>query len=410
MVSKPYDFAGGAILLPHTARKLKILSDYLDQYLRVRCVLPQQSRFKLAIVDGFAGGGRYSDGEAGSPIVFLETLQKVVSELTLKRKIDGMASLSVQCRLILNDSDPDAVQELKKNIAPVLASIKDLTPELTINPSVTCKRFEEAFPQIKQELLDGGYGNVLFNLDQCGHSLVSRTTIDEILATFRSSEVFLTFMIESLLSFLRKNDPAGLLGQLRHFGLKDTDAEQIEPLLSKTEWLGTAERIVYNAFKGAAAFVSPFSVHNPEGWRYWLMHFSSATRARQVYNDVLHRNATHQAHFGRSGLNMLSYDPDREGGLYLFDDDGRKKALEQLMTDVPRVVSGFGDAIGVEAFYRDIYSLTAAHSEDIRAALYNADDLEIITPNGGERRKSGTISNDDTIRLKTQRSFHFQWK
>lgn len=93
-----------------------------------------------------------------------------------------------------------------------------------------------------------------------------------------------------------------------------------DALISRKDWLGTAERIVYNAFRLYAPFHSPFSINNSDGWRYWLIHFSKSYRARQVYNNILHDNASLQAHFGRSGLNMLSYDSQHdEGMLYLFD-------------------------------------------------------------------------------------------
>ena len=408
MVRKRYEWADGAELAPHTARKLKILGDYFDQYLRIRCKLPQQSRFRLAVVDGFAGAGRYSKGEAGSPIVLIETLRNVATTLSLKRAIDGMAPLTIDCNLILNDADPTVAGLLRENIAPLLAATRAEVPNLHIRCDVRSHEFEAAFPKIKEELLSGGFRNVLFNLDQCGHKLVSRATIDDILGSFRSSEIFLTFMIESLMTFLKKANPEGLLKQIQHLGVKSGDMDEIQYLMSNKEWLGTAERIVFNSFRGAAAYVSPFSIHNPEGWRYWLIHFAQSQKARQVYNDTLHRNSTHQAHFGRSGLNMLTYDPDREGSLYLFDSDGRKAAAEQLLVDVPRVISGFGDAISVDAFYQDIYNLTPAHSDDIKSALFECPDIEVSTPAGSARRRAGTISPNDIIRLKEQRSFHFR--
>lgn len=410
MVRKRYEWADGADLAPHTARKLKILGDYFEEYLRVRCRIPQQSRFRLAVVDGFAGAGRYSKGEAGSPIVLIDTLRRVASELAITRAVDGMAPLTIECHLILNDASPEVADLLRKNIAPVLSEVREKVPNLRIKCDVLNKEFETIFPEIKGQLQAGGFRNVIFNLDQCGHKLVSRETIDDILASFRSSEIFLTFMIESLLTFLRKENSQGLLRQIQHLGVKSGDMDEIEPVMSNKAWLGTAERIVFNSFRGAAAFVSPFSIHNPDGWRYWLIHFAQAPRARQVYNDILHRNSTHQAHFGRSGLNMLTYDPQLEGALYLFDADGRKAAAEQLLMDVPRVVSGFGDAITVETFYQDIYNLTPAHSEDIKAAIFGCDDIEVTTPAGGERRRAGTIAPQDVIRLKAQRSFHFLWK
>ena len=62
-------------------------------------------------------------------------------------------------------------------------------------------------------------------------------------------------------------------------------------MMTRNEWLGTAERTVFDAFRLCAPYVSPFSINNPDGWRYWLIHFANTYRARQVYNNILHGNA-----------------------------------------------------------------------------------------------------------------------
>lgn len=53
MVRKDYNWASGAKLEEHSRRKLKILREYFSEYLAVRCKLPQQERFRIAVVDGF---------------------------------------------------------------------------------------------------------------------------------------------------------------------------------------------------------------------------------------------------------------------------------------------------------------------------------------------------------------------
>lgn len=50
MSKKPYPWLTGAVLEEHSRRKHKVISEYLARYLAVRCQLPQQSRFRLAIV------------------------------------------------------------------------------------------------------------------------------------------------------------------------------------------------------------------------------------------------------------------------------------------------------------------------------------------------------------------------
>jgi hypothetical protein len=221
-----------------------------------------------------------------------------------------------------------------------------------------------------------------------------------------SVEIFYTFAIEALLSFLNKSEPDLLTKQLSYLKINKPDLEHLRGEISNTAWLGNAEKIVFETFKNCASYVSPFSINNPNGWRYWLIHFANSYRARQAYNNVLHENSSSQAHFGRSGLYMLSYDPDHENGtLYLFDTSGREKAREQLLDDIPRLVSERGDAVDIGEFYEDIYNVTPAHNDDIHQAIIDNPDLEVITPSGGERRKPNKISIGDVMKLKEQKSF-----
>jgi hypothetical protein len=207
------------------------------------------------------------------------------------------------------------------------------------------------------------------------------------------------------LAFLGKRDPALLVSQLGFLGVTPTNLAPLERRMSNNEWLGAAERLVYEAFRSCATYVSPFSINNPDGWRYWLLHFANNVHARQEYNNILHQNNSMQAHFGRPGLHMLSYDPSHEGALYLFDVSGRESARQQLLEDIPRLVTEFGDVVDVGQFYSSIYNMTPAHMDDVHSAMIENPDLEVITEKGGERRKSGTIEGTDTLRMKRQRTF-----
>ncbi|MBY3108258.1 three-Cys-motif partner protein TcmP [Rhizobium laguerreae] len=406
MIAKPYTFAVGAKLEDHTKQKHKILREYFDRYLWVRCQLPQQSKFRVAIVDGFAGGGRYEDGSPGSPLIFLEALANATTSFNIRRAAEKMAEFSIECLMILNDDDPEVVEFLKRQVAPVLAGIKVTVPKLHVHVIFLNKSFETIYPEIKALLEQGSYPNVLFNLDQCGHSQVHSSTLTDIMRSFRAPEIFYTFMIESLIAFLRKGDPKRYRKQLSHLKLTPEALEALGTQMSNHAWLGSAEKVVFDSFHDCAAFVSPFSINNPKGWRYWLIHFANNYRARQEYNNVLHRNSTMQAHFGRSGLRMLSYTAsDPSSGLYLFEDADRARARDQLHDDIPRLVNEYGDAIRVGEFYRGIYNMTPAHMDDIHASVMNNPDLEVVTESGGARRTSNKIIASDVLRLKQQRSF-----
>ena len=410
MVEKPYPWPE-ATLEDHSRRKHKILREYFSRYLTVRCQLPQQERFRLAVVEGFAGGGRYTCSSPGSPLIFVEELRASVTASNIRRTAQGLRPLMIECLLILNDANRAAIEILKENLAPLLAEIKTHVPQLHIAVSYLNEPFEAAYPEIKALLEKGRFRSVLFNLDQCGHSRVHRGTLIDILRSHQAVEIFYTFSIGSLLAFLRTNEPAALAAQLAHLGLSDDGLKELESAMSKQAWLGVAEQLVFGTFRDCAPYVSTFSINNPDGWRYWLIHFANSYRGRQEYNDILHQNSTAQAHFGRSGLDMLAYDPrDERGTLYLFDVLGRASAKEQLMDDIPRFVSDIGDAVSVGEFYESIYNATPAHKDDIHFAIMDNPDLEVITEAGGERRRTNTIAVGDVIRLKSQRTMFPMFK
>lgn len=333
---------------------------------------------------------------------FLEVFTNLLKEQF--ELVEIFASRAVS--YFLGYAEPGTIDILKGRVEPLVAAARAEVPKLHLQVVYFDKPFEELYPEAKALLAQGRYQNVLFNLDQYGHSDVEAKTITDIGTSFSSAEVFYTFAISSLLAFLPKSNPALLAKHLSFLGATPTNISVLESQMSKNEWLGAAERLVFEAFRSCAQFVSPFSINNPSGWRYWLIHFANNNyRARQEYNNVLHQNSSMQAHFGRSGLNMLAFDPAHdEGSLYLFDVSGRTRAKEQLLEDIPRLVTEFGDAVSVSQFYSSIYNMTPAHMDDIHGAMIENTDLEIVTETGGERRKHNTIRPDDTLRMKKQRT------
>jgi three-Cys-motif partner protein len=166
MSLKPIPWTTGATLEEHSKRKHKVVGEYVAQYLAVRCQLPQQARFRLAIVDGFAGGGRYKCGSPGSPLIFLEKLQAATEAFNVRRSAEGMSPIDIECLLILNDYDPETIKLLKQNIAPLIAHISENVPRLHVRDVYFNKKFEVAYPDIKRLIESGKYQNVLFNLDR----------------------------------------------------------------------------------------------------------------------------------------------------------------------------------------------------------------------------------------------------
>jgi len=407
LARKDYDWEKGANLDEHTKRKHKILKEYFSQYLITRCKHPKQERFKLAVVDGFSGAGLYKCGSFGSPLIFLDELDKTSKLINIQRATDGMRPIEIECYLLFNDSKKDAIEKLEQNVAGLLGEIRTNNQRLHIKVDYSNKKFASAYPEIKEALKIAKYPNVLFNLDQCGYSTVNIAILEDIMSSWGSVEAFLTFSINTIKTYLSLDEEKSkvLMG---HPELRAEIYSYIQDggdVINKKDWMGFAEQVIFERLNSCATYVSPFSINNPDGWRYWLMHFANRPAARRVYNNVLHDNASYQAHFGRSGLQMLSFNPKEDTNMYLFDADSRASAKISLHEDIPHLVDLYGDAISMEDFYLTIYKETAAHSEDIHSVLIESDDLEVLTPLGNKRRKANAIKISDTVRLKTQKTF-----
>ncbi|MEH6742782.1 three-Cys-motif partner protein TcmP [Hyphomonas sp.] len=407
MPSKSYQWEAGAILGDHSKKKHQILREYLSEYLRIRCSVPQQSRFRLAVVDAFCGGGVYAGGEVGSPIIFLDTFCNVSEEINLQRAIDGMAQITFECFCIFNDEDAAAIAALRNNLAPHIARCQD-SEHVRLQVHFMNSEFEDAYPIIKARLAgERVTRNVFFNLDQCGSKHVKRETIVDILRSYQSAEILLTFAIRAMMSRLPLRRAPARDTILRSHGVSLSDVDDLDNLGRKPEWRAAIEQLIFDSYRNCAPYVSPFAINNPDGWLYWLLHFANEHKARQVYNDLLHENSGVQGHMGRAGLNMLTYDPSNEGIEYLFQDDDRQRARDQLMDDIPKAISEFGDAVLLDEFLRSVANETPAHSMDINQAMIDNPDIKVETVNGGERRSASGIRRTDSLIMKPQRSLFF---
>lgn len=402
-----YNWEHGALLEDHSKQKLKILRNYFYQYLYTRCKFPQQEFFRLSVVDGFAGGGKYKCGSPGSPIIFIEELLNFSNNINIFRKTNKFKPLHIECLLLLNDSDPTAINLLKQNISPYIQEI-EATPYLFIRFEYINGEFKSNYPTIKERVESSNCrNNVLFNLDQFGQTDADINTIRTILHSFPRTEIFYTFAIQSLLTYANEKSIIPYKQILNENNISTKDALDPEYLITRQEELGVYERIVFDAFRSCSTFVSPFSINNPTGWRYWLLHFSNVYRAREVYNNILHEASSSQAHFGRSGLNMLSFNQtEQDSFLYTFDSAASEQTKQQLFTDIPRFLSHYGDSIPLLDFFNDIYNQTPASSNIIKQSLIDIPDIEIIKEDGGIRRRAKSINTkSDFIKLKDQRSF-----
>ena len=403
MPERRYDW-DAAVLGEHSRKKHEILEEYFRRYLFERCKHPRRRTFRFAIVDAFSGAGKYDDDSPGSSLIFAETVFRAAKEINLDRAVKGLPIVDFACLMIVNDSDKDALRDLDQRLAPFRTGLDD---HVDFQTMAFPGEFEVVADAILATVRNRRFQSVLYNLDQYGYSDVTLTTLRRLAVSAQSVEIFLTFAVQAMLTYLSRNDPDAVLRRLRHLGIERKELETIDRWSSKPEWLGAIERLVFDQLGQSAPFVSPFSINNPSGWRYWLMHFARRHRARQVYNDVLHDKSARQAHYGRAGLKMLGHDPAHKRQLYLFDGNAREAARDELPDDIPRLIAEKADAIPIGEFLRNVYNQTPAHSDDINHSIFECAEVEVLTPNGNPRRKSHTINATDSLRLRQQRPFYF---
>lgn len=409
MSKKNYDWENGAQLEEHSKKKHTILKEYFRQYLLIRCQHIQQTKFKLIIVDGFSGSGVYMCGTYGSPLIFIAVLREAAAEINILRESKNFPIIEFECHIFFNDNDIHAIEGLKKNVSILNRALEINISQLSICYDYYNDDFDLFYRKVKPQLLAKKCNNIIFNLDQCGYSHATSDILKDIIYSWKSAEIILTFMIRSMLAYLSQtnNRNVPLEPEVeKNINLLLRDGNK---LLHKKEWLGEVEKITFNHLSECAPYVSPFSISNPGGWQYWLMHFATSYRARQVFNDVLHQDDDTQVHFGRSGLKMLSYEFQKnEGQLYLFDDDSRLLAKQELYLDIPHMIEETSErALSVEKFYQLAYSATPAHCDDIHEMMIENPDIIVSTDTGGKRRSTHTIKKTDILRLNIQKTFTF---
>ncbi|MYE21636.1 MAG: three-Cys-motif partner protein TcmP, partial [Synechococcus sp. SB0662_bin_45] len=98
---------------PHSKAKLEVLRAYLRQYFDRLAVSRRREELKLDLVDGFAGGGTFQDGDKilpGSPLVMLEEAEAARHRLNEGRD----KKLEINCRFYFIDKERSHTDHLRQ--------------------------------------------------------------------------------------------------------------------------------------------------------------------------------------------------------------------------------------------------------------------------------------------------------
>ncbi|MDR2205069.1 MAG: three-Cys-motif partner protein TcmP [Flavobacteriaceae bacterium] len=185
-------------ILPHTQAKLDLFKGYLEHYLRVLCRADFCPR--INIFDIFCGAGIYDDGKKGSPLLAVDCIENVNSEI---------GNHSTKITLTVNDFDGKKLENVRQNIS--VQSINnfnvDYYNEDANNMLDIVAQKVNAYPRNNR--------NLVF-IDPYGYSTISKEKIINLLKN-NSTEIILFLPVMQMYRFTEK-------------ALQDEETAQYEPL------------------------------------------------------------------------------------------------------------------------------------------------------------------------------------
>ena len=176
------------VIQKHSKIKHEILRKYLGAFVSIT----GRSWTDFYYIDGFAGRGKYSGGELGSPLHALKTIEKVLCNKKLNLNLD-----SVNC--IFVEQNDNNYRHLCQNIDGFQGSELICTHKYN-------KSFDKAFVDILDDFKDGLKENPsFFFIDPFGYSGIPFEIYEKIFNLYDESigdqgrpEIFLSLMVGSI--------------------------------------------------------------------------------------------------------------------------------------------------------------------------------------------------------------------
>ena len=157
----------------HSKAKLDVLRSYLRAYFDRLSINPSRDQFKLDLIDGFAGGGTFLDGDtivSGTPLIMLEESEAAIERAEPEPYQNSSFRLQILFLLIIEAAHTNHLQKVLDERGYRVDGEKIV---------VRNSRFEDTLNDIIAEIRrrQPRAGRSLFLLDQCGFSQVEISLI-----------------------------------------------------------------------------------------------------------------------------------------------------------------------------------------------------------------------------------------
>ncbi len=400
----------------HSKAKLKVLRSYLREYFNRLNANPARDRFKLDFVDGFAGGGLFQDGSrtiSGTPLIMLEEAAEAAKRLNERRR----KKLDFDCRFYFVDKKKAHTDTLKKVLRERGHSLDD--GKIDIRTSAFETEADNIIKEIQNRQPQAG--RAIFLLDQTGFSQVSLSTIRNIFYRLPAVEIILTFSVDVMLNFLKKERP--LIKAYTALELPDTKVLEIIEEKEKPHGKAVAQRILRQHLRNqiGAPFDTPFFFRPGRSYRtLWFIHLSKHPTARNV---MIERHWEHQnrfQHYGHGDIGMMGFDAVLDAvskksttfPLFNFAQYDEKVMLEQLLESLSRELRGLAsdEPITVDAVRYKLANETAAKFSDLNKViiqLLQEKEIRILNSDGKPIRPRTRLKPTDRIALPENLGFSF---
>ena len=431
-MGQKYDWKIGQnppLIDPHSIVKHKVYEEYLSHYIQVLNANPRIPASNLRIIDGFAGGGEYLDGEKqiykGSPLRLLEAAEEGAALVNLQRQNTGMT-----IPFTLN-SDFYFTERNKHSHNYLNWCLKNYGYENRIGKNIFTFQadFKKALPAIIDNIKKkgaSGSGRCLFFLDQYGYKEVPFDVIRKIFHDLKNAEIVLTFATDYLIDFINNDEKSSNI--IKKLNLKEH--VPLQPLLDAKEDTPGWRRFVQSKLhqplvnSSGAKYFTPFFITSAESNRsFWLVHLSNHPTARDVMTALHWKHKNQFEHYLESGIYMFGYNPAKDESIsiqtpllglgedsikYEFDEQARERTLNRLLIDIPEFLTDYKDGIMYEDFYKKVCNHTPATSHIIKEGLQNLlndSDIFIISEKKSKRRSSNQIKKTDILKINRQMRF-----
>jgi len=377
----------------HSKAKLDVLRRYLREYFNRLNVYLQREEFKLDLIDGFAGGGTFRDGDtvlSGTPLVMLEEAKEAENRLNQGRK----KRLHIDCQFYFIDKEEAHTDHLRKVLKEREYKVDE--DKIIVRTGLFEDEIKSILKSIKQR--QPRAGRAIFLLDQTGFSQVELSLVSSIFNELPAAEVILTFAADALINYLAKT-PEKIKAVSP---LQQLTEQQIGDLIEYREGTGgraLAQRTLRDHIRRVtgAEYDTPFFIRPRLSRRaLWFLHLSRHPTARDVMIRLHWDIKNRFEHYGSGDFDMLGWDALRNPSslhLFEFNDFDENQMQGQLLNSLPRKLSGLvsEQPITVDTMRHVLANRTAARFSDldeIVLQLFREKEFQILSPEGKVRSRS----------------------